>query len=52
EVPLAELGLTDLLVKLSVTGICGTNFAMAAGKITLWRSILGHEVKGRVIQLG
>ncbi|KAE8327213.1 chaperonin 10-like protein [Aspergillus sergii] len=51
-VPVPELGPTDLLVKLSATGICGTDLALASGKLGPCCRILGHEGIGRVVKIG
>ncbi|OCL14611.1 alcohol dehydrogenase [Glonium stellatum] len=50
--PLPELGPTDVLVKLSISGVCGTDFALASGELGPTCSILGHEGVGRVVKLG
>ncbi|KAJ5297103.1 uncharacterized protein N7443_007996 [Penicillium atrosanguineum] len=50
--PLPKLGPTELLVKLSVTGICGTDIALASGKLGPCCQILGHEGIGRVVKTG
>ncbi|KAK8189003.1 zinc-binding dehydrogenase [Phyllosticta capitalensis] len=52
NVPLPDLGPNDVLVQLAVTGICGTDFALATGKLGPTRRILGHEGIGRVVALG
>ncbi|KAI1608289.1 alcohol dehydrogenase [Exophiala viscosa] len=51
-VPVPEIAPTDLLVRLSVTGICGSDFHLAAGHSGPTRDILGHEGIGRVVKLG
>ncbi|KAK5045562.1 hypothetical protein LTR84_009180 [Exophiala bonariae] len=50
EVP--ALQPTDLLVKLSVSGICGSDFLLASGNAGPTRDILGHEGVGRVVEIG
>ncbi|OJI99239.1 hypothetical protein ASPVEDRAFT_125961, partial [Aspergillus versicolor CBS 583.65] len=50
--PIPQPGPTDVLVKLSVTGLCGTDFALASGALGQTRPILGHEGIGRVSKLG
>ena len=35
-----------------MTGICGTDFALASGEIGPTKNILGHEGVGRVVKLG
>ncbi|KAF3394655.1 alcohol dehydrogenase [Penicillium rolfsii] len=52
KIPLPKLGPTDLLVKLSVTGICGTDVALALGKLGPCCQILGHEGIGRIVKIG
>jgi propanol-preferring alcohol dehydrogenase len=41
-----------VLVRITATGVCGTDFALASGKLGTSRRILGHEGVGRVVQLG
>jgi propanol-preferring alcohol dehydrogenase len=50
--PTPEPGPSDVLIKLSMSGVCGTDMALAAGKITPACKILGHEGVGRVVKLG
>lgn len=45
-------GPLDVLIQLSVTGVCGTDIGLASGELGPTRSILGHEGVGRVVQLG
>ncbi|RAO67605.1 uncharacterized protein BHQ10_003617 [Talaromyces amestolkiae] len=52
ELPLPELGPADVLIKRSVTGLCGTDFALASGALGETRRILGHEGIGRIVKLG
>ncbi|KAF5245909.1 hypothetical protein FAUST_1496 [Fusarium austroamericanum] len=42
----------EILVKLSATGVCGTDMALAGGYLGPCRDILGHEGVGRVVQIG
>ncbi|KAJ9604182.1 hypothetical protein H2200_011016 [Cladophialophora chaetospira] len=51
-VPVPEIGPRDLLVRLSVTGVCGSDFHLAAGHLGPTSDILGHEGVGRVVKLG
>ncbi|KAH6670578.1 alcohol dehydrogenase [Halenospora varia] len=51
-VPIPALGPSDILIRLSASGVCGTDLALAAGKISPHRTILGHEGVGRVVKLG
>ncbi|KAG9188863.1 alcohol dehydrogenase, propanol-preferring [Alternaria panax] len=43
---------TDILIKLSVTGVCGTDLALASGAVGPTCSILGHEGIGYIVALG
>lgn len=52
ELPLPDLGPLDVLVKLSATGVCGTDSALASGALGPTRRILGHEGIGRIAQVG
>ncbi|KAJ4249147.1 hypothetical protein NW762_012482 [Fusarium torreyae] len=45
-------GPSELLVRLSVTGICGTDLGLASGKLGPTKDILGHEGVGYVAQIG
>ncbi|KAK0110971.1 hypothetical protein ONS95_001352 [Cadophora gregata] len=49
---LPQPGSQDVLVRLSVTGVCGTDIALASGELGPSCPILGHEGVGRVVQLG
>ncbi|KAH8898245.1 alcohol dehydrogenase [Thozetella sp. PMI_491] len=42
----------EVLVKLTVSGVCGTDILMASGKGGPARDILGHEGIGRVVAVG
>lgn len=52
ELPLPEPGPNDVLVRLSASGVCGTDFALASGELGPTCPILGHEGIGRVVKLG
>lgn len=52
SVPTPELQPWEVLVKLSVTGVCGTDIALASGHVGPCRDILGHEGVGRVVKVG
>lgn len=52
DVPLPTLGASDLLVRLSASGVCGTDIGLATGHLGPTRDILGHEGVGRVVKLG
>jgi propanol-preferring alcohol dehydrogenase len=45
-------GPCDVLVRITATGVCGTDFALSSGKLGTSRRILGHEGVARVVQLG
>lgn len=47
-----DLGPLDVLVKLSATGVCGTDSILASGLLGPTRRILGHEGIGRIAQVG
>ncbi|KAJ5645608.1 hypothetical protein N7507_011619 [Penicillium longicatenatum] len=42
----------QVLVKLSVTGVCGTDVALAKGYLGPTQQILGHEGVGKIVQVG
>ncbi|KAK7417273.1 hypothetical protein QQX98_004707 [Neonectria punicea] len=46
------LGPREVLVEIEVTGICGTDLALAGGYLGKPNSIIGHEGVGRVIAVG
>jgi alcohol dehydrogenase, propanol-preferring len=50
--PIPSIGPSDVLVRISASGVCGTDLALAAGKFGPTCAILGHEGIGRVVQLG
>ncbi|KAM0326693.1 hypothetical protein ACHAQA_006564 [Verticillium albo-atrum] len=52
EVPVHELQPDEILVKLSASGVCGTDLGLAAGYLGPSRDILGHEGVGRAISVG
>lgn len=52
SLPTPDPGPSEVLVKLSMSGVCGTDIALASGKVTPTRKILGHEGIGRVVKIG
>lgn len=52
SLPIPQLQPWEVLVKLSVSGICGTDVALAAGHAGPARDVLGHEGVGRVTRVG
>ena len=57
EVPVPEVGLGDVLVRVKVTGICGTDLHIEAWdpwsrKTVHPPLILGHEFSGEVVEIG
>ncbi|KAL3441888.1 chaperonin 10-like protein [Aspergillus insuetus] len=52
ELPVPDVGPLDVLVKLSATGICGTDLALASGVLGPTCPILGHEGVGRIAKVG
>lgn len=52
EAPVPEPGDLEILVHLTKTGICGTDIALASGKLGVTSDILGHEGVGRVVKIG
>ncbi|OQU99917.1 Alcohol dehydrogenase GroES-like domain-containing protein [Cladophialophora immunda] len=51
-VAVPDISPTELLVRLSVSGVCGSDFHLAAGHLGPTCDILGHEGVGRVVKLG
>ncbi|KAH8886541.1 NAD(P)-binding protein [Thozetella sp. PMI_491] len=52
QTPITTLQPWEVLVKLSATGVCGTDVSLAAGYLGPCVPILGHEGVGRVVQIG
>ncbi|KAM0817686.1 hypothetical protein AB5N19_03493 [Seiridium cardinale] len=52
NVPVPEVKPWEVLVKLSVSGICGTDASLAAGYLGPCSDILGHEGLGRIEAIG
>ncbi|KAJ5951519.1 alcohol dehydrogenase [Penicillium vulpinum] len=52
QVPLPTLKSDEILVRVSCTGICGTDMGLAAGALGPTADILGHEGVGYVEKLG
>ncbi|KAL1794612.1 hypothetical protein ACET3X_006428 [Alternaria dauci] len=52
DVSIPDLRPADVLIKLSVSGVCGTDLALASGKVGPTRQILGHEGIGYIIAKG
>lgn len=50
--PLPTVGPNDVLVRLSVTSVCGSDYGLAAGHMGPCRDVLGHEGVGRVVEFG
>lgn len=50
--PVPSIGAVEVLVRLSVSGVCGTDFGLANGHFGPTKSILGHEGVGRIVRLG
>ncbi|KAF2845419.1 alcohol dehydrogenase [Plenodomus tracheiphilus IPT5] len=47
-----EIGPSEILVRLSASGVCGTDLALASGEIGPTCDILGHEGVGHVVKIG
>ncbi|MHA2288894.1 MAG: alcohol dehydrogenase catalytic domain-containing protein [Promethearchaeota archaeon] len=53
EVPIPKLGESQVLIKIKMSGICGTDIAIVKGDLpTPTPIILGHEFTGEVIEAG
>ncbi|POS74974.1 hypothetical protein DHEL01_v206636 [Diaporthe helianthi] len=52
SLPKPKLGPNDVLVRLNLTSLCGTDCTQAAGHLGPTQPVLGHEGIGRVEQLG
>ncbi|ETN44935.1 uncharacterized protein HMPREF1541_09810 [Cyphellophora europaea CBS 101466] len=51
-VPLPHLEPSQILVRLTHSGVCGSDLHLASGHMGPVRSVLGHEGVGRVVALG
>lgn len=47
-----EVGPNEVLIRLSMTSICGSDYGLASGHLGPTRTILGHEGVGRIAELG
>lgn len=52
SLPIPKPGPNDVLVRLNLTSLCGTDCTQAAGHLGPTKPVLGHEGIGRVEQLG
>ena len=54
DVPMPEIGARDVLVRVSVCGVCRTDLDVVEGRITARRYpvILGHQIVGRIAAVG
>ncbi|KAF8859993.1 zinc-binding dehydrogenase [Acephala macrosclerotiorum] len=52
DAPLPVPGPQEVLVRLTCTGVCGSDIALASGELGPCCKVLGHEGVGRVISLG
>ncbi|KAF4982850.1 hypothetical protein FZEAL_1600 [Fusarium zealandicum] len=52
SLPIPKLQPWEVLVKMTATGVCGTDMSLAAGHVGPARDIVGHEGVGRVVQIG
>jgi D-arabinose 1-dehydrogenase-like Zn-dependent alcohol dehydrogenase len=53
EYPLSEPGKDDVLLKMRISGICGTDIHIAKGRLALPEGIvIGHECSGDILALG
>ena len=54
EIPLPEIGINDVLIRILKTGICGTDWSIYTGKYSADKlpMIAGHEFSGTVARLG
>ncbi len=54
QVPIPEIGDTDVLIKVKYTGICGTDWSIYTGKYSADKLplIAGHEFSGVIAQVG
>ncbi|CAK7210830.1 hypothetical protein SCUCBS95973_000922 [Sporothrix curviconia] len=51
-VPVPAVGPNDVLIRLAVTSVCGSDYGLAAGHMGPCGDVLGHEGVGRVVEFG
>ena len=53
EIPIPELGASQVLIRIKASGICGTDLAIVKGYLpTPTPLILGHEFAGEIVKVG
>jgi len=56
EFDLPKIGPEDALIKLELTGICGSDIGIYSGKFKIlgikYPLIMGHEILGRIVEIG
>ena len=52
EVPLPEVGINEVLIKVAACGICGTDIKKIFHAYVSAPQILGHELAGTVVAVG
>jgi alcohol dehydrogenase len=53
EYPLPGIGPDDALLRIEMTGVCGTDWKYFSGKLSVpYPIILGHEILGRIAEIG
>ena len=52
EVPIPKINSGDVLIKVKVSGVCGTDIEKIDGLYTASKQIIGHEVSGIILDVG
>ncbi|KAJ8121158.1 hypothetical protein ONZ43_g2322 [Nemania bipapillata] len=52
QIPVPEIQPLEVLISLSVSGVCGTDVSLAAGHVGPCCDILGHEGVGKIEKIG
>lgn len=52
EIPVPEVGDTEILVKVGAVGLCTMEANLYSGRMPIYPTAAGHEISGRVAQVG
>ena len=52
EHPIPEIGAGEVLLKMEICGLCGTDIHKVLGETVPPSSVLGHEVSGTIVKVG
>ncbi len=52
ERPIPQIGENEILLKMKVCGVCGTDIHKVVDRTVPPNTVLGHEVAGEIVQVG